>query len=136
MYLAVPSIGIYLLVSCLLANYANKFFIVLCLVVWVCSSSVTISFYRDTSWVDESQNFARKFSKDIKSKYPTLEKNEIIYYPQNDKRRIQSLSNQNAIKVLYNDPSLQIFYNQMDLDNFKKTNNLLNPQIKYFSVNY
>ena len=70
----------------------------------------------------ESQNFARQFATQLKSRFPQLPQDAVVFYPLSDKRHIQAVLNQNEIKVIYNNPSISIFYNEADFIEYLKEN--------------
>ncbi|MEK7580957.1 MAG: hypothetical protein AAB512_01620 [Patescibacteria group bacterium] len=117
MYLVLASIGVYMLIANLTIRFLGKSPIIIIIIIflWGMSSYTTLKFYKDNFWIVDSQQFAKDFSTDIKKTFPTLPSNAIVYYPLDDRRHIQALLAQNAIKVIYNDPSIRIFYNKADL---------------------
>lgn len=122
MYLTLASIGAYLVIAYLIVNYYKTSMIIVIVLIWIFSSFTTISFYRDSSWMIESQNFARQFATQLKSRFPQLPQDAVVFYPLSDKRHIQAVLNQNEIKVIYNDPSISIFYNEADFIKYLKEN--------------
>lgn len=122
MYLILASIGIYFVMSYLIASRFKAPVIIAIFLIWVFSSFTTISFYKDSSWMIDSQNFARQFAIQLKSRFPQLPQDAVVFYPLSDKRHIQAVLNQNEIKVIYNDPSISIFYNEADFIKYLKEN--------------
>lgn len=114
MYLALPSIGIYFLISYFSIKYLDKMLLIVLVITWLFSSYVTISFYRDSSWIVKSQEYTRQFASQIMTKYPSLPKSAVIYYPLDDKIKRQSFLDQNEVKVLY-DPTVSIYFNEEEL---------------------
>lgn len=123
MYLSLSSIGIYALISYLLISLNNKLLIVFVFVIWLSSSVITLNFYKNNYWMIHAQEFSAKFARDIKSQFPTLPQNSVLLYSLNDKREIQSLQENEALRLLLNDQTLLIYYNKMalrqDLENLK-----------------
>ncbi len=117
MYLALPSIGIYMAGAYLLSLSKNNILIVFAICVWLFSSSATLKFYRQIFWVVDSQEFARNFSQQIQTQFTSLPKGTVIYYPLEDERHRQAILNGNAGKVIYGDPSIQIYFDQNSLKN-------------------
>lgn len=115
MYLTLASIGIYFLIAYFLALKPNVYLISTVFIIWLFSSYTTLSFYKNNSWMVEAQQFARNFAFGIKKTYPILPSSSQIYFYHPDKRHIQALSENNAIKVIYNDLSLSIYYRKEDL---------------------
>src|SRR3989344_1403741 len=122
MYLTLASIGIYLIISYLIISFNRVSVIIVIFLIWLFSSFTTISFYRDSSWMIESQNFARQFATQLKSRFPQLPPDAVVFYPLSAKRHIQAVLNQNEIKVIYNNPSISIFYNEADFIEYLKEN--------------
>lgn len=121
MYLTLPSIGLYLVFAYFLTTVKNKMLIVSFFLVWFFSSIVTLNFYRNNSYMNQAQYFAKDFAYSMKQKYPYLPKGAIIYYELKDTRKIQAYSNQNELKVIYNDQSLEIYFDESSLK--QKINN-------------
>jgi len=115
MYLTLASIGFYLFLAYFLILSRKRLFIVLILPIWLITSFVTLDFYKSNYWMIEAQRFAKEFTFDIKKEYPSFPKNTIVFFPHPDKRHVQALSEENAIKAIYNDQSLSIYYNKKDL---------------------
>ncbi len=125
MYLALPSIGVYMLIAYMLASSKLRYVVLSVMIVWLFSSASTLTFYRQIFWVTESQSFAKKFAQEIKEQYPSLPKSAVIFYPLQDERHKQAILNGNAAKILYNDPTVTLFFNE----------DLLNSEILKGSVN-
>ncbi|OGD95805.1 hypothetical protein A3A48_00665 [Candidatus Curtissbacteria bacterium RIFCSPLOWO2_01_FULL_37_9] len=117
MYATLASIGIYFLIAYLTNNYWRTIIILFLLIIWLGMSYTTISFYKDNSWMIESQRFSKEFANRITERFPTLPPNAIVVYPLNDKRHIQALLYDYAIKEIYNEPSLTIYYNNEEFLN-------------------
>ncbi len=132
MYLAIPSIGIYVLLGHLLSFQKNVYVISLVMLIWFYSSLVTVGFYRQVFWVVESQRFARQFSHEIKVRFPTIPRGSVVLYPLEDKRFQQAILNENAIKVLYNDPTIRIFFNEIDLNESINQSQIKPVNVLYF----
>lgn len=128
MYLVLASLGIYLIAAYLLSK-VNKYVLTIFIAIWIFSSYTTTKFYRDSFWVAESQLFAREFTQKIKVKYPDLPSNSVVFYPLNDKRKIQALLNEDAIKVIYNDESIRIFYSGEELRQFTESDGIADNMI-------
>ncbi len=122
MYLTLASIGIYFLISYLLVRSGLEKLIAPLIIIWILSSLVTLSFYRENSWMVESQRFASSFYLQIKQEYPILPHNSQVYYPLTDHRYLQALLGNNAIQAIYNDPTLSIYYNKVSLMEFWRQN--------------
>ncbi|GEM_PF-4711526 len=133
MYLALPSIGIYIFMSHLLSSTKKPLLIPIVLVIWFASSIITVNFYRQIFWVVESQNFARKFSQDIQQRFPSLPKESVVLYPLEDKRHQQAILNENAIKVLYRDPTIRLFFSEKDLDKAVKSGQIKSENVLLFN---
>ncbi len=112
MYLTLPSIGVYLLISYLSVNFQKLWTIAFIMIIWTLTSFSAVSFYRDSSWIYDSQRFAKEFTIKMKSKFATLPPNAVVLYPLNDNRHIQALLDQNAIRVIYDQPSIIIYYDK------------------------
>lgn len=117
MYLALASIGLYLLISYLILKIPNKTLVLLLILIWIFTSYTSISFYRDNSWMVESQRFAREFTSRMFERFPTLPSNSTVLFPLQDGRYIQAILDQNAIKAVYNDPSLKIYFDKSKIIN-------------------
>lgn len=115
MYLVLASIGVYMLIAYLTLKFSNNIILITILIVWAVSSFSTLRFYRNNFWIVESQRFAKEFSKSIKTQYPNLPNNAILLYPLEDKRHIQALLNENALKVIYKDETLRTYFDEEKL---------------------
>lgn len=115
MYLTLSSIGAYMLIAYLLSFHREKVIVPVVLVIWLATSYITLDFYKVNSWMVETQRFARTFTIQAKKQLPILPTSAIILYQINDKRIIQALLDQHAIRTIYNDPTLSIYYNKKDL---------------------
>lgn len=116
MYLTLPAIGVYFLISYLLISLKKQYLILTILIIWLFSSYTTISFYKDSSYIVRSQQVARDFEASIKNQFSSLPKGSVVFYPESDSRTIQALFDQRAIQVIYNDPTLRIYYNREKFD--------------------
>lgn len=125
MYLTLASIGIYMLLAYLLVKVREKFLIYFVVLIWISLSINTLNFYRLNSWMIEAQKTARVTISDLKSQFPTLPSNSIVYYYLPFSWQHQSLAGQEAIKTAYSDPTLTIYYNKKALlQGFAKWGNL------------
>lgn len=133
MYLALPSIGIYTLVGYMLSFQKARLLIVIFIFVWLFSSFTTINFYYKSYWVSDSQKFALYFSREIKSSFPTLPENAVVYFPNYDKRQQQAILNENAIKVIYDNENIRLFFDEVSLENYLKNNNISRDNVINFN---
>lgn len=117
MYLTLASIGIYALISFLLAKSQEKILIFLAGLIWIITSFSTLKFYKVNSWIGEAQKTAKIVTSDLRRQLPTLPSNSIVYYYLQSPRHWQALSYQEAVKTIYNDPTLSIYYNKQELIN-------------------
>lgn len=115
MYLTLSSIGLYFLIAYLILNFSNKKLVLLIFTIWLFTSYTTLSFYKINSWMLESQKFAKNFSHDMISLFPSLPDNSVVLYELSDHRFLQSLLGQNAIRSIYANDSISIYYNKEDL---------------------
>lgn len=122
MYLTLPLIGICFLISYLifLSKHKSLYFIVF--IVWLFSSINTLNFYKVNFFMVNSQKVSGEFAKNIKSRFPFLPRNAVIYYPLSFHGDRQALLEQNAIQAIYRDQTLTILYTNQELKNFIKKN--------------
>lgn len=123
MYLALCSIGMYMLLSYLLISIAKKEIILIVFFIWTIGSIFTLNFYKNNFWMVNAQKFAKQFAINIQNEFPKLPPNSVVYYPLNDTRAIQALQKEDAIKLLLDDQTISIYYNKEeligDLENLK-----------------
>src|SRR3990167_6339783 len=112
MYLTLPSIGIYLLLAYLLKKNGSILLTVIFFGIFLYTTTTTIDFYKSYSYMNEAQFVSRKFTSEIKTKFPILPSEAIILYPLENPAHVQALSDQNAIRAIYNNQSLTIYYNK------------------------
>lgn len=115
MYLTLPSIGIYLILSYILVKNSQPIATGMVILLFLISSVVTLNFYKTNSWMIEAQKFSGRFSTNIKLEYPTLPKNSVVLYPLVEQESRQALLYSNALQALYDDSTLTIYYNKLDL---------------------
>ena len=115
MYLTLPAIGLYFLISYLILQSQKAILPFLIFFIWLFVSLTTINFYKVNFFFNEAQRFSRNFSLGVTKQFPILPKNSVILFQLNDSRYKQALFGSNAIKALYADPSLLIYYNKGDL---------------------
>lgn len=115
MYLTLASIGIYTLIAYFLEISQKKIFIIPFLLIWLATCAITLKFYRSNSWMVEAQRFSKEFAISIKKQHPVLPPGSIVYFQHPDKRHVQALSDQHAIRSIYNDQSVSIYYNKESL---------------------
>ncbi len=116
MYLTLPSIGIYFLMSYLIFASHNKWLILPVLIIWLITSKSTIDFYSINSYIVESQKESHKFFINIKKDFPVLPNNSIVLYQIDVLWKKQALMDQQAIKAIYNNPTISIYYNKEEMD--------------------
>jgi hypothetical protein len=115
MYLTLPCIGIYFLITYFVLNYGVKKLVIPLILIWLATSFTTLSFYRVNSWMIEAQRFTKEFSIQVKKQFPRLPQNSILLYQLNDNRHIQALDGENALRAIYGDSTLSIYYNRETL---------------------
>ena len=131
MYLTLPALGIYILISYLVVQSKRTILVVPVLLIWLATSISTLNFYKINSWMVEAQRTAQEFSFDTKQQFPRLESNSVVLYPLSAKWQRQALLDQHAIRAIYNDPSLSIYYNKESLLKAYKNGSITGPVYIY-----
>lgn len=122
MYLTLPSIGIYLIISYLLALSKSKLLYLSCAIIWLFSSITTLSFYKNNFFMVDAQKTSRRFVLAITTSFPNLPKNSVAYFPINSKQQKQAIFEQNSIKAIYKDSSMNIAFTREEaLDYLRET---------------
>lgn len=131
MYLEFPSIGIYFLIAYLVVKSNLNFLKVQIITIWLLLTITTLGFYRQNSYIVESQKFAKSFYERMKVAYSNIPPGSIIYYPLDDIEKRQALMDQEAIKAILETPTVSIYYNRKSLEKDYKSG-----QIKGFVYLY
>lgn len=126
MYLTLPSIAIYLLISYLLIGQIGKIVICAFMIIWLLQTYNTVSFYKNT-YSRQAQRVSYEFAKNIKFEYPYLPSGSILYYYLPFQADQHALMNQNAIKAIYKDDTINIIYSYEDYFRIVKDENNKRP---------
>ena len=126
MYLVVASLGLIYLISKALDKIKNWNMVIPILVfLWTLSSSLTLSFTRNTHWVTNEERISKTYIELTKSLVKNPNNNSVyIFYPAskdfNERYKIttvkgennirQALNNQDAIKVVYGNLTLESLF--------------------------
>ena len=124
MYLSFAGLGILLMIANLLARSQN-YVIFIFIMAWITSSLFNLEFTKKTHWVVNEQAISKAYIAFSSNKIPNPEPNSTIFIKQpdadfskkfnfiliNDIDTLkQSLSNQNAMQVIYNDSTIESRY--------------------------
>lgn len=131
MYLTMPSIGLYFLISYLLIKSKIKILPFIVIIIWVFMSKNTLDFYHKNSYIVESQKFSRSFYVGIKSAFPNLPGNSAVYYPVTDIEKQQAIMDQEAIKAIFKDSTISIYYNKESLLKDFQSGRIIGPVYIY-----
>ena len=131
MYLTLPSLALYLMISYLTFKARNKYLSYVIFSLWIILSLITVRFYKINMFSSVAQRVSEDFVINMKRNYPNLQPNSIVYYPLPFRRDQQALLNQNAIQALYKDQTINIFYTYGSMIKFWKSTNEKRPVLLY-----
>jgi len=114
MYLTLPSIAIYSIISIYIFTSNLKYLWAIVLILWVLISAITVDFY-SKGFSNRAQQVSKKFVYDMKSRLPNFPPNSLVYYKLSFHGDRHALLNQNAIQAIYEDKTINIAY---DYDSF------------------
>lgn len=116
-YLTIPSLFVFILIgkasSSYFKNMKSKRAVMIILsfiVTWVALSLLTLILTRKIHWITAEQNLSREKIEFIKNQYPTLPRGLIVEIPNSSKQIIQSLMDQDALKVIFNSDDIKTIY--------------------------
>ena len=118
MYLTLPSIALYLIVSYLTFKASNKYLPYLIFFVWIVSTFITVGFYKKSMYVSSAQNVSKAFVFNMGNKYPSLPPNSVVYYHLPSLADQHALLDQNAIQAIYKNQTINIFFTSKPLIKF------------------
>ncbi len=116
MYLTLPLVGICFLIAYLVTQSKKRILAIPIIIIWLITSINTLSFYKNNSYIVTAQKTAAKFSNDLKTAFPALPPNSIVFYPLEGSAAKLAVLNQEAVKAIYNDPTIAIYYNKKELE--------------------
>jgi len=125
MYLVITSLGILYIIGSILQRIRNKLLIFTFAILWIVSSFLTISFYRNSHWIKNEQAISKAYVDFMKVHFANPSSNSVFIFKsanikfaqrynfvlvETEDTLKQSLNDQDAIEVIYNDSTLRSFY--------------------------